>query len=644
MVNKPSNFEFRDESSENVSENYNDQQKYTPNIPKSLHQATLLAQKPQTSMKNYKDNNNDNSNMKTNQKQKTTQTDIGKIKSCQTTPRMQNKQSKESINCESESDDISDEDIDQLESGQSQTNEKNSEYILYFPNQHQSRQVSNNINSQILNLSRKGMDTFTEQITSRIDTILFLDIGYNKLRTIPTEIIQLKQLSNLKLDSNFIKFLPSWLFTHLTNIRIFSISNNLLYTITPDIKLWKNSLTLLDVSVNRIEDLCQEICDLVNLNVILINQNDFKYFPVKFYQLKELKSLNFDWFKYLNPPMKSCLEQENGLQAVREFLNTLQNNEKITHNSNNSNNKQQSFGVYNEREGFLNFHQFVTIFSKNKFDIDTFDENSKRNLIHIAALEEDLGALSSMLQIKPTLINQLDINKLTPLNLSLLYEKYFSAKLLIMNQANLIIGGGIYGSVLNLAVSKSQSYLVNEMLIRGADPNARDQRGNNGLHIVFSQYQANIDQNQLIALQLLRSGVNPNQKNFDGWCPIHIAIQKHQVEAIKFMIYYNRSVMQQNLQLKQFDLNKKGGFEKLSPLHLSVANCNLQIIDILIDNGVNFHSTNIKNQTAQKFSMRDLIIYKKMKLFEKNTEKEVSLLGRNLFTELQLLCLKPENG
>lgn len=61
--------------------------------------------------------------------------------------------------------------------------------------------------------------------------------------------------------------------------------------------------------------------------------------------------------------------------------------------------------MYNEREGFLNFHQFVTIFSKNKFDIDTFEENSKRNLIHIAALEEDLGALSSMLQIKPTLIN-----------------------------------------------------------------------------------------------------------------------------------------------------------------------------------------------------------------------------------------------
>ena len=43
-----------------------------------------------------------------------------------------------------------------------------------------------------------------------------------------------------------------------------------------------------------------------------------------------------------------------------------------------------------------------------------------------------------------------------------------------MNGANVNIGGGIYGSCLNLATIKYQYYLVQDLLKQGANVNAKD--------------------------------------------------------------------------------------------------------------------------------------------------------------------------
>lgn len=55
---------------------------------------------------------------------------------------------------------------------------------------------------------------------------------------------------------------------------------------------------------------------------------------------------------------------------------------------------------------------------------------------------------------KYELINVLDNDNNSPLSLSIITEKYFSSRTLITNGADVNIGGGIFGSCLNIATMK----------------------------------------------------------------------------------------------------------------------------------------------------------------------------------------------
>lgn len=51
-------------------------------------------------------------------------------------------------------------------------------------------------------------------------------------------------------------------------------------------------------------------------------------------------------------------------------------------------------------------------------------------------------------------MNDLDDENQTPLSLAIKEEKYFSAKVLIYHNSDVNLGGGIFGSCLNLGVIK----------------------------------------------------------------------------------------------------------------------------------------------------------------------------------------------
>jgi len=80
--------------------------------------------------------------------------------------------------------------------------------------------------------------------------------------------------------------------------------------------------------------------------------------------------------------------------------------------------------------------------------------NHDRSLSHLAAAREEIGCLVSLLENKYSLINSLDSEGHTPLSLSILYEKFFSAKTLISNGADVNLGGALFGNCLNLATVK----------------------------------------------------------------------------------------------------------------------------------------------------------------------------------------------
>lgn len=246
--------------------------------------------------------------------------------------------------------------------------------------------------------------------------------------------MQLTQLTNLRLDSNYLKSIPAWLFRHLPCMQIFNISNNLIQRIPPDIVYWAPSLICLDVSLNRLEDLGPEIGQLSKLNVLVVRQNDFRYLPHQLRNLRQLKQIDLDWFKYLNPPAKSWQEGPEGEAVIQQLFSALRDAEHFAVCG-----QQPGSETEFSRKGWLHFSQFAAVMSAHPFDVNWVDNVTKRNLLHKAAGAEDMGVLASLLAMSPRLMNQVDQAKISPLALSLLEEKYFSAKLLIAEGADMVM-------------------------------------------------------------------------------------------------------------------------------------------------------------------------------------------------------------
>lgn len=54
-------------------------------------------------------------------------------------------------------------------------------------------------------------------------------------------------------------------------------------------------------------------------------------------------------------------------------------------------------------------------------------------------------------------------------------------------------------------------------------------------------------------------------------CPLHLAAKRGNIDGIEFAIKYNIHIAVHDPKCKPFNLNKKGGNELVTPLHLACA-------------------------------------------------------------------------
>ena len=101
------------------------------------------------------------------------------------------------------------------------------------------------------------------------------------------------------------------------------------------------------------------------------------------------------------------------------------------------------------------------------------------------------------------------------------------------------IGGGLFGSPLHMAVSKSEVWLVEKMLERGADPNSTDHEGNTPLHQVIKVFSKNIARSGLFIEMLVKYGARTDLKNNDMWAPLHLAVKSGYNKAIEWILGFN---------------------------------------------------------------------------------------------------------
>ncbi|KAL4455048.1 hypothetical protein ABPG74_006430 [Tetrahymena malaccensis] len=534
------------------------------------------------------------------------------------------------------------------------------------------------------NYVKKGASSISKNIFSfNTSTLQIVDLSFNKFRDIPAEILDFPNLRVLKLDTNLIKVLNPDLFLKV-KLEYFSISNNLLFEIPELITQWSETLKYLDVSLNRIEEL-SVLPSLKRLQSLHIHNNDFRFIPCLISNFENsLLELSLDWFQYTNPPLQLRQSGLHGAKIIQKLMHFLKMYSKkdnsiqyIVQKYRYSSQKQDGTDV--------NFMEVVAYLSNSNvpYDINYRDpKDCNKCLSHKAAEREEIGCLISILEKEYNLINAIDNDNHTPLSLSILHEKFFSAKTLISNGANVNLGGSQYGTCLNLATIKYQYYLVQDLLKRGANPNGADNEGNTPLHYIMTIFHRDKSYSSKICDLLLQFRADPNIKNKDGWAPIHLVARRGQSDAFEFIQSYNKYLTENNyqnqrlpefanlpgvkdgslmnqqktlnaiiqmkdslnapgsLQYMPFHINLKGGKDKQSPLHIACMHSCYDIVKQLLDSGADIFSRNLNNKTPLHLCMKDNYLYKLLKMKESEVfyqfyslHRQIQITSPTLYTQ-----------
>ena len=194
--------------------------------------------------------------------------------------------------------------------------------------------------------------------------------------------------------------------------------------------------------------------------------------------------------------------------------------------------------------------------------------------MHLAALRGDIGVARGLLVIDTLDPNQIDRDGFTPLGLAVKENKLDVVRVLIERapRVSLSIGAGCYSSPLHLSVSRLYLESSVELVLAGADVNARDGEGNTPFHCLMNAYPKEPE----LATKLLRSLIfeckgtaQLNARNKAGWAPIHIVARHGEAELMKTLVELNKFVKEEE-RSEPFDLNAGGGLMSYTPLHLSI--------------------------------------------------------------------------
>ncbi|MFN8672353.1 MAG: leucine-rich repeat domain-containing protein [Candidatus Sericytochromatia bacterium] len=170
-----------------------------------------------------------------------------------------------------------------------------------------------------------------------IKNIEVLDIGGNKIKSIPKEIENLVNLKSLKIGRNELKEIPDELY-NLKNLEILYLGENDLGFISPKI----NQLTKLKelyLNTTNLKEIPIELFDLENLEILLLNSNNLENIPKEIEKLKNLKELHLANNIKLEIPFDIINDYKNPKRIINFIIKNddisdsveyIRNNENLT--------------------------------------------------------------------------------------------------------------------------------------------------------------------------------------------------------------------------------------------------------------------------------------------------------------------------
>jgi leucine-rich repeat protein SHOC2 len=148
---------------------------------------------------------------------------------------------------------------------------------------------------KVVNLSRRGLTEIPEELYLNASNIKVLKLYGNRFDSLPSDIVEFKNLEKLYVGKNDLRYLPA------------SIGE-------------LKKLKILSLTANKLDSLPEEIGGMESLEQLWLGQNQLKALPPSIGQLKNLKNLyvHYNW-------LDSIPESIGGCEAL-EFVNLNRNN------------------------------------------------------------------------------------------------------------------------------------------------------------------------------------------------------------------------------------------------------------------------------------------------------------------------------
>ena len=501
---------------------------------------------------------------------------------------------------------------------------------------------------------------FDKKFFSHFRSLIIVDLSYNNLLKIPGDLFKLNYIKELNLEHNHINYIQHQL-SSLINLEKINLSNNEI-TLLPNSLFKLTNLQTLLINYNKIKILPIEIGLLKNLQKLKIYNNQIDELPTTLCNISNLKDIEFEWIYTLKKSFylsdfkeipdddiiyEKCiiffsnLFSNNILYCDKEmFFNNFSipkslYNENIILNSNNNMNdntkevklqKKFNFGElikYIKLKDIQNVYKYGNLILEQKnYKEEDFLSNSKVTPLHF------LFSTFKQIKISSSMRQNKNMSNVTEKDSMIINEN----NKICSSRANKISNSN---SKTNLAINKTEENLII----------AKSK--------IIGNYLFGILSNKII-----------NNRSFDNWGPIHIAIRRGGFQCLEWIINKNITMKElyfQNnnnindktlksnysnslnnsikrnqtiIQRKVFNLNLKGK-EDWTPLHLSASLGLIDCVYLLLKNNAEVYSRNNNYKTPKQVSNisevnKLLTLYENYVLEEKynNIEKDLSIRNK----------------
>uniref|UniRef100_T1JD11 RHD domain-containing protein n=1 Tax=Strigamia maritima TaxID=126957 RepID=T1JD11_STRMM len=186
----------------------------------------------------------------------------------------------------------------------------------------------------------------------------------------------------------------------------------------------------------------------------------------------------------------------------------------------------------------------VKLILKPMVELIAYSDANGDNAIHLAVIHAKLGALEVLLET--------------------MYLCPKISRIEIVNAFN-----NLTQTPLHIAVCNGDVKFVKILLSNGVDPNLRDKRGNNSVHVAVQNCQH--DDIAILNELLKTPNLNLDVINNGGFTPLHLAVMNRSLKAIAALLNANATI------------DCRDGTAGRTPLHIAVQNIDIPLVRFLLD-------------------------------------------------------------